>query len=353
VTLSPEDAAGWEGTNTIDRLVLGLAPDEHPHHVMAFLDHWAPDVAVWVWGNLRPNLVDEMARRSIALHLVAAESEGFDRRRDRWLPELVGHLVRVFSSASARTESAAQRLERLGLNISQITVEPAPGTTGRVLPYEPSDVDDLGNHLSNRPVWFAAQTQANEWPHILTVHRQALRSSHRLLLVVHPGDHLFITELHQRLGQHNLKYGVWGDGDWPDEAMQVLIADQPDELGLWYRLATVSFMGSSLVPGYHSSNPLDAAALGTAILYGPYVREHLQSYTRLANAGAARMVSDVHSMASSLTELISPDIAADMAHAGWDVVTETAMVVDNVINLVQDSLDARDARITGLKVVDE
>ena len=119
------------------------------------------------------------------------------------------------------------------------------------------------------------------------------------------------------------------------------MANQPGELGLWYRLATVSFLGGSLSPGIGGTEPMAAAALGTAILYGPNVRRYMPSYTRLANAGAARIVNDAASLSSAVTHLIAPDHAAAMAHAGWDVVSEGAEVVDTVIALVRDSLEKR------------
>ena len=341
LTMQPKDALLWGRLPDTDTRFVRAAPEEHPRSVRAFLDHWRPDVALWVWGGLRPTLVEETAQSGIPLHLVSAETLGFDGRRDRWLPELSRQLVQNFITASVRNNAAAQRLVQLGMPGDRITVQPPLRPSGHLLPCNISDLDDLSKELAGRPVWLAARCQVPEFHMVLSAHRTALRSAHRLLLVLEPADPAKLPDLLAEIARHELPHAIWGNGEWPDGNTQVLVADQPGELGLWYRLATVSFLGSSLTPGHGGTEPMAAAALGTAILYGPNVRQYLPSYSRLANAGAARIVNDARSLSSAITHLIAPDHAASMAHAGWDVVSEGAEVVDTVIALVQESLDNR------------
>lgn len=342
MTMPPKDAQQWGRLPDTESRFMRAAPDEHPRSVKDFLDHWKPDVALWVWGGLRPMLVEETARSGVPMHLVSAEASGFDGRRDRWLPDLARLLVRLFTSASARNNAAAQRLIRLGLPEDRVTVQPPLRPSGHLLPCTASDLDDLSEELAGRPVWLAAQCQVAEFHTVLAAHRLALRSAHRLLLVLEPADPAQVPDLLVEIDRLEMPRAVWGAGEWPDSSTQVLVANQPGELGLWYRLATVSFLGSSMASGHGGTEPMAAAALGTAILYGPNVRQYLPSYSRLANAGAARIVNSAHSLGAAVTHLIAPDHAAAMAHAGWDVVSEGAEVVDNVIGLVRDSLDARE-----------
>ncbi len=67
--------------------------------------------------------------------------------------------------------------------------------------------------------------------------------------------------------------------------------------------------------------------------------DHLDAYSRLAAAGAARIVKDADGLGSAVLRLIAPDLAASMAHSGWEVVSEGAEVIDSVIDLVQSALD--------------
>lgn len=342
LTMPAKEAGLWGRLPDTETRFMRAAPDEHPHSVRSFLAHWAPNVALWVWGGLRPNLLSEAARDGIPLHLVSADTLGFDGRRDRWLPDLARHLVRIFETASARNSAAAERLARLGFPEEQIVIQPPLRPSGHLLPCAISDLDDLSDHLAGRPVWLAAQCQPAEFHMVLQAHRSAMRIAHRLLLVLEAADPDQIPNLLAEIERQDMSRAIWSNGEWPGDGTQVLVADLPGELGLWYRLATVTFLGSSLLPGHGGTEPMAAAALGTAILYGPNVRRYLPSYSRLANAGAARIVNDEMSLSSAISNLIAPENAASMAHAGWDVVSEGAEVVDRVIELVQASLDRRE-----------
>ena len=128
----------------------------------------------------------------------------------------------------------------------------------------------------------------------------------------------------------------------PDENTQVFVAENPGELGLWYRLAPLSFLGGSLVPGHGGHDPFEAATLGSAILTGP-TSGGIGAYTRLVEAGAARIVRDTDSLAAAVSNLIAPDQAAAMAHAGWDVISAGAALADAVVAELGDLLDKRGA----------
>lgn len=326
--------------NAADGSILWIAaPDEHPRTVDAFVTHWKPDLVLWIRGNLRPSLIDDLARTKVPLHLVSADKSGFDGRRERWLPELTRSLLAHFTTISAQNTVTAQEIERLGIKQTTIQTAQKLQVTGRVLPCAPSDLDEVTDHLSGRPLWLAANMDAAECPIVLAAHRAALRSAHRMLLILYPVAGCDIDTLCKHIEAADLTYAIWGNGEFPEETTQVLIADLPDELGLWYRLATVSFLGSSLIPGGQGCDPMEAAALGTAILYGPNVGAYLSNYTRLASVGAARIVNDATSLSNAVGRLIIPYQAATMAHAGWDVVSEGAEVMDRIITLVQDDLD--------------
>lgn len=315
------------------------APVEHPDAIADFLDHWTPDLCLWVWGGLRPNLIDITQARGIPLHLVCADTAGFDMRRERWVPELARQLLNCFVSASTRSAGCARRLARLGLPPKLITVLPPLQPMGYVLDYSETDLEDLHALLEGRPVWFAAALAPGEWQDVLDAHLIALRSAHRLLVVLNVTAPEELPEIKAFLDTYGLSHATWPDGEMPRESTQFVLTDQQDEAGLWYRVATVSFLGQSLAPGSPGIDPIHALQLGSAVLHGPNTDAFTESYARLRHAKAARMVQNSEALGQAVAELIVPANTAAMAHAGWDVATEGAEVVDSVIDLVQDCLD--------------
>ena len=169
------------------------------------------------------------------------------------------------------------------------------------------------------------------------------RLSHRLLLILAPADPSDSEAFHKTLRARGLRYVTWSEGALPGEITQAILADTEGEMGLWYRIAPVSFMGSSLIAGYGGSDPNEPAAHGSAILYGPNIRNHIDTYSRLAEAGAARIVHNAETLGAAVQQVLTPDQSAAMAHAAWDVATRGAAVMDRIVDLVQDMLDRRRA----------
>lgn len=322
-------------------LIQVAPPAEHPDAVKAFLDHWQPDCCIWAWGDLRPNLVLDTAARGCPMFLIDADAQGFDGRRDRWMPDVTTRLLTQFGTVLARSEAGAWRLVQLGLARRQIEVTSPLVAGGQALGCADSDLTDLSAAIGGRPVWFAAKVALREVPVVLSAHRQATRMSHRLLLILLPADPAETAEMLALAQARDFTCVTWSDGIFPDESTQVMISEEPADRGLFFRLAPVSFLGSSLIPDHGGCDPFEAAALGSAVLYGPKVRTFMPFYSRLAAAGAARIVNDADALGTAVSRLIAPDQAAAMAHAGWDVISQGAALTDRVIDLVQDALDTR------------
>lgn len=317
------------------------APSEHPDHIKLFLDHWQPDMLIWVWGGLRPNLIVDTQKRGIPMILIDAGKDGFDSRRDRWMPEVPRQVLAAFDAVLARSQAAHARLAHLGQPSGAIEMTAPLLPTGQALPVNDAELDEVSGMLSGRPIWLAAHVAPAEVPAVMNANRRALRLSHRLLLIAQCEQQETAEKLRDVCTHDGLRCCVWSEGDIPDDGTQVIIADEPGSMGLWYRVAPVAFLGQSLLPSGIGTDPYAAASLGTAVLYGPHVRGYLPAYTRLANAGAARIVKDGETLGDAVSQLIAPDLAASMAMAGWDTITEGAAVVDRVTDLMHNALDAR------------
>lgn len=122
---------------------------------------------------------------------------------------------------------------------------------------------------------------------------------------------------------------------------EVEAKDRVLNMGLWYRLAPVSFVGGSLTDrGGH--NPYEPAALGSAIIHGPHVRNFRDIYERLNAFGGALCVKDAPELTKAVTDLIRPDHRAPMAYAAWEISSSGADVTDKALALILDHLPGID-----------
>lgn len=314
---------------------------DHPASANEFLTRWAPDLCLWAGGDLMPNLISAASERDIPLILLDINETEFPSRRHKWFPDLTRSSLDCFDVIMTNGTAASNVLLRIGIATSKITVAAQLRNSALPPPCWEGEWSNMSQHLSGRPVWLAAHAHLVDFEPILTAHRAALRLSHRLLLVIHIADPADKSTLIAQLTAAGLRYADWDCGDYAEDQTQILISVEKDDLGLWYRVAPLTFMANSLQPDARGVSPLEAAALGSAVLYGPNVRNHLESYARLAAAGAARTVRDGEGLGAAVVQLIAPDHAAAMALAGWEVVSEGAELTDNLIDLIQDQLDTR------------
>ena len=283
-----------------ERVLHRFVPLDVPAWVARFLDHWRPDAAAFVESELWPNLLFASRRRGIPLMLLNARMSPRSFSQWRRAPGLARAVLGCFAHVQARSPTDAARLAALGAaHVS------APGDLKFAAPPLPADAAELARLrevLAGRPIWLAASTHPGEAAAVFATHR-ALAPAHPGLLTIlvprHPERGAAIAAaagdipLHRRsLGAAPPHQGVW-------------LADTLGELGLWYRLAGIVFVGRSLAPPGGGQNPLEAARLGCAIAVGPHVENFLDAAEALEAAGALTRVADAPALAAWVAAMLA------------------------------------------------
>lgn len=340
------------GTVTSARIMADRLPPRALHQyvpldarafVARFLDHWRPDVAVWTESELWPALICETHDRGIPMLLLNARMSKASHDRWRFLPGMARSLLARFDRALVQDDLTEIYLRRLGMSPQRMEVTGTLKESAAALPVKASELETMRVEIGGRPVWVAASTHRGEEEKVLEAHKIALKTNPRLLLILTPRHPERGDEIAALLEAGGWAFTRRSIGEGPEAEAPVYLADTMGELGLWYRLAPVSFVGGSWTPiGGH--NPFEPAALGSAILHGPYVTNFIDIYQRLTEARAARLVSSPQSLAEAVDDLLSPDRAATMAHAAWEVVSAGADVTERAKAVLLDTLDAAKAR---------
>ena len=179
--------------------------------------------------------------------------------------------------------------------------------------------------------------EAEEAP-LIAAHRAALRLAHRMLLILAPEDPARAGPVAERMAQvEGWTVARRSLEEEPEDEVQVYIVDA-SELGLWLRLAPVTYLGGSLSSGGARLDPAYPAALGSTIIHGPRAGAYGTTVGRLAAAQATALVGSGADLADALGELVAPDRAARYAQAAWAVTTEGADVTDHVLALIRDAM---------------
>jgi 3-deoxy-D-manno-octulosonic-acid transferase len=266
-----------------------FVPVDMPQFVRRFLNHWKPDLALFVESDLWPNLIMATSARRIPMILVNGRVSERSFRRWRRAPRTISALLSRFDLCLAQSAEDAARYAGLGA--------PRYVTTGNLkldVPAPPADTAKLWAlqaAIGQRPVIAATSTHPGEEAAVIDVHRKLKHSFPGLLTILaprHPERGPGITEIAKVAG---LRFALRSNGELPDRDTEIYIADTLGELGLIYRLAPIVFIGGSLV-GHGGQNPIEAAKLGAAILHGPHVWNFAEIYGALDAAGGAELITD-------------------------------------------------------------
>lgn len=331
--LGPVDIPG------ADEVIVEVLPDDTVASADVFFAHWRPNLGLWTGGELKPAILNRAAELNIPLGLVDAAESLLTRSTWRWFPDLPRSILRSFDFVMTRDEATSAYLKRMNVWNRDMSVS-GPFLDGPVaLPFIESDRAELAKVLLGRPVWLAAESEHEEVETVLEAHREITKLSHRAMLIMVPARLTQTSQFKAALDASGLRYIEWSSGEFPQETTQVILGDTDGEMGLWYRLAPISFMGGSLFPGAPGSDPNQPAAHGSAILYGPYTEERREAYARFSEAGGARIVRDAETLATAVKRLIPPDQSATMAHAAWDVASRSAALTDKIAEKIHAHLD--------------
>jgi 3-deoxy-D-manno-octulosonic-acid transferase len=314
------------------------APADHGAEVRSFLDHWRPELIAIGEGELRPALLHEAAQRRIPVLILEARAPWLVRGRESWFPGLVRSALAEVRLVLSMDEGAARTFLRAGA--AQVEVSGRMEEASAALPCLEAERAALAKAMATRPVWLAAMVPEGEESAVIAAHRAALLLAHRLLLILVPENPARAEALAAQMTEREgWTVALRAREEEPEPETEVYIVDNPQEFGLWYRLAPVTFLGGSLAGQGALRSPMEPAALGSAILHGPRTGTHGAAFGRLGAARAARAVASANDLAEALGDLLAPDKAAKLAQAAWAVTSEGAEATERVLGLIRRLLD--------------
>ncbi|MEI8393542.1 MAG: 3-deoxy-D-manno-octulosonic acid transferase [Rhodospirillaceae bacterium] len=326
VTTGTVTSAQLMGQRLPARAFHQFMPVDRPDYVSRFLNHWRPDLALWIESEIWPNMLWEIRRRGIRAALINARMSERSFARWRKVPRFIEPLLGAFRLCLAQTSADADRLNRLGGNDVRtvgnlkFAAEPPPANEATLAA--------LHAAVADRPVWLLASSHPGEDELAAEVHAVLARRLPGLLTVIaprHPHRGGAIAEMAAGRGLHVARRST---GALPSAEDQLYIADTMGEMGVFYRVAPVVCIGGSLVP-HGGQNPIEPAQTGCAVLFGPHMTNFAEIAAELIAAGAARMVADVDALADTVGGLLTD--AEDRKQAG-----EAARVVTGRHSRVAD-----------------
>jgi 3-deoxy-D-manno-octulosonic-acid transferase len=310
-------------------------PVDTPAATKAFIAGWQPDLAVFVEGEIWPNLL--MAARDAGIKTALINARMTAKSTANWARRKAAahYLFEGFElvlPADSRTKTGLSLLRDGPIGeVGNLKLASAPPQV------DGAQLAHLREAVGDRPVWLAASTHEGEDKVLVMVHNALLTAAPNALMILAPRHPERASDVEVDCRIAGIVPIRRSRGDIPNQNDPVWLWDTMGELGLAMSLASVTFMGGSLVDNVGGHNPVEPAQIGSAIVSGALVHNFENLYQELEDAGGARIIDN------PMSDVIAMTIAGLLGNE-----EQRAKEVEAARGVVAQGAGAMDVTVAGL-----
>ena len=289
--------------NKIDNknIIHHFSPIDHPLANIIFLNHWKPSCIILIESEIWPNLINNSFKRKIPLVLLQGRITKKSYKKWLYIKSLSNNIFRKFCLVISQDIINGDRFEKLGATnvIKGINLKnsvPAPFM-------DKIKEESIISSIENRKVLlFASIHNDIENEAAITSHVKAKKYTRDLLTIIVPRHPKMSDQILSLCKKYSLDTKIRSYKQSIDNRTDIYIADTIGELGSFYRITDICFIGGTLsAKGGH--NLIEPAMERCAIIYGPDVRNHQDISDILIKNNAAIQIKNITELHKTIINL--------------------------------------------------
>lgn len=311
-------------------------PLDHPRWVNRFLDHWRPDMAIWIESEIWPNMLMEIKNRQFPVALLNARMSKKSFQRWSLVPNSARALLNVFDLLLAQTENDAKSYRLLGARDVKIT--DSLKFAADPLPVDDNELNRFDKALETRIGWLYASTHDGEEDIAFKIHTELKANFPTMLTIIVPRDPSRADSIIAKAASYGLSLHQRSrNAAPPDPETDIYLADTFGDLGLFYKISGLACIGRSFSnDGGGGHNPIEAAQLNCAVLHGPKVQNFEEIYKDMNTARAAVRCEDEDELKHTLARLFfNSDNIYHLQNSAHSYVINKAAVLDVIMQEIE------------------
>lgn len=314
-------------------------PYDVPDAVARFMRCFKPRLAVMMETEIWPNLFFYCGKHAIPLYIINARLSEKSARGYQKIASLARPVINQTRLIATQTNEDRLRFIAIGAKPDKVKTLgnikfalDIPETTlqqGRQLKAE---------CFSGRFVWLLASSHLGEESLFIDFYQSLKSAIPELLLIIaprHPERFADVLKLYQ---QQQLTVVTRTSGVAVTSATDVYLADTMGELKMLYAAADVAFVGGSLIPrGGH--NVLEAAAVGTPVMFGPHMFNFKEIARNILSHQAAVQCLNNNDVSQILLALYQhPEQRATLSRNGLAFIRQNQGAIDSIAAMLNAAI---------------
>ena len=311
-------------------------PIDNPTFVERFLDHWHPDIALWFESEFWPAMLSNIKKRQIPLILVNGRISNKTFKKWKLFKPVIKEILSCFNLCLGQSDEDTRRLKVLGAentdclgNLKYAGFNP---------PVDTNKKEDIMSQIGKRTTWGVMSTHNDEELQIGKHLLEAKKQIPDLLTIIAPRHPQRGPEIQQQLENIGLKTALRTEGEKITPETDVYIANTIGEIGIWYDISPIIFIGGSLIP-HGGQNFIEPCRFHDAVLVGPHMHNFTDAMNRAQKADAVIQVKDAKELVTKVISLLNDkETLSSCQSKAYNWATGEAKVLDGIVNTVKEYL---------------
>ena len=268
-----------------------------------FLEHWKPNLSIFIDSEIWPNLISQISEKKIPLLLINARITKKSFKRWKLIISFAKKIFEKFDLCIVSNKESENFLKILGAknikNYGNLKFSNIKNDLNKKLD------SDFFNKIKNRKIWCAASTHPTEEILCARSHLKIKESYNNILTIIIPRHIDRIEKIRKELSNLNLKIVLYSKLDQIDINTDILLIDTYGEASIFYNISKYVFVGKSTIKSLimdSGQNPIEPARLGGKIFHGPNVSNFVEIYEYLRTLGVTKQVNNSNELSISLIE---------------------------------------------------
>jgi len=293
-----------------------------------------PSLFVLVESDIWPNFLTHLHRKKIPSLLLNARLSKESYRGYKLLKSFMQPALQTFSGICAQSEIQKARFESFDTDPSKIIVSGNVKFDQKRHQLSQDEFEALKRMTGltkSTPVIVAGSTHAGEEEILLDVIKRLISQYPDLKMIIAPRDPGRARDIQALCLENHLPASMYTQ---QKQFVRILIVDQMGVLGKLYALASIAFVGGSMVnEGGH--NPLEPASMAKPVVFGSDMHDFPEVSQRLLSEGAAFQVQDSNELYQIFRLLLEDhDFAMQMGTKGLKIVKDSQGAVQQCIGFM-------------------
>ena len=313
-------------------------PIDNPVFAARFIRHWQPTIALWFESEFWPGMLSTIKRRNIPLILINGRISNKSFKRWQQFDFVIKEILDCFTACLGQSEEDAYRLRALGAKDAMCLGNLK--YAGLPIPVDEEKKKEIQDEIGERPVWLVSSTHSYEEAKIGRYLKELSAKHEGLLTIIaprHPTRGVEIRDILQ--DKYQLKTALRSANEKIQPETEVYIADTIGEMGIWYELCPIVFIGGSLIP-HGGQNFMEPSRCRDAVIVGPHMHNFTDAMNRAKRADGIIQVDETVDLIDMVDQLLSNKELLDAKRSlAYNWATSEAKVLDGIAEKIQGYME--------------